>query len=154
MIVAWRLVKERQADAAFTGEGARLYGGRWNHRGTTVVYLSGSLSLAALELFVHLGPDDIHLRLVSFRVEIPQNIQIDIVEPSILPRDWRNEPPPDSTKEIGTRWSESGRAAVLRVPSVITPVESNFLLNPRHSAFERIKIGDPQPFSFDPRMWK
>jgi RES domain-containing protein len=154
MIVAWRLVKQRQAETAFSGEGARLYGGRWNHRGTSVVYLSGSLSLAALELFVHLGPDDIQLQLVSIDVEIPKNVQIENIEPGALPPNWRQEPPPDSTKEIGTRWIQSGRSAVLRVPSVIIPVEQNFVLNPQHPAFEQLIIGEPRPFSFDSRMWK
>lgn len=154
MIVAWRLVKERQAAKAFTGEGARLYGGRWNHVGTPVVYAGQSLSLCALELFVHLGPGDVRLRFAYFRLEIPDRLVVESFRGEALPPDWRSEPAPDSTRDLGTRWAESGRSTVFRVPSVIVPIEDNYVLNPHHPDFRRIRIFPPEPFGFDPRMWK
>ncbi len=154
MIVVWRLVKERQTTDAFTGKGARLYGGRWNYEGISVVYTGGNLSLSALEQFVHLGTEDIHLRFVYFRLEIPDNVRVEVVKSNALPPNWREEPAPDSTKDIGTRWVEASRSAVLRVPSIIVPVEYNYALNPHHPDFGLIRITDPKPFSFDPRMWK
>lgn len=156
MTVIWRLVKRRHADVAdaFDGEGARRYGGRWNLPGTRMVYAAQSLSLAALEQFVHLGPEDNHIRFVSFRVEIPDDLRMDELKPDKLPANWRMEPPQDSTQDIGTRWARSNGSAVLRVPSVIIPAEYNFALNPAHPDLGRIRIGEPKLFSFDPRMWK
>ena len=82
MTVIWRLVKKRHAEVsdAFDGDGARRYGGRWNLSGTRMVYTAQSLSLAALEQFVHLGPEDNHIQFVSFRVEIPEDLNIDKLE--------------------------------------------------------------------------
>lgn len=154
MTVAWRLVKARHQAGAFSGEGARIAGGRWNLPGTRVVYASDSLALAALETFVHLGQAAADLKFVAFRIQIPDSLSIDATPLRTLPRKWRVEPPPPETMEIGTRWSESGRTPCLRVPSVIIPRESNLMLNPAHPDFRRITIDPPEPFSFDPRLWK
>lgn len=152
MIQAWRLVKAKHGDAAFTGIGARLAGGRWNHPGTSVVYVSSALSLAVLELFVHLDRRSrTALKLVAIPVRIPDEI---VAGPPPLPRNWREEPPGRSTKDIGTSWVQSGTACALRVPSVIVPREENFMLDPSHPDFSRIGIGGPEPFSLDPRLWK
>ena len=68
--------------------------------------------------------------------------------------DWRMSPPPNSTKDIGTEWVRKGASLILRVPSAIIPDEYNLVINPSHIDFEKIKIGQPQPFSLDERMWK
>ena len=152
MIRCWRLVKAKHAATAFSGIGARLAGGRWNHPGEPVVYVSGALSLTALELFVHLGPRPANaLDLTAIPVEIPEGL---ISEPPALPANWRGQPPPTETKTIGSKWLRSGASCVLRVPSVLIPVESNFVLDPTHADFAAISIGPAEPFSFDPRMWK
>jgi len=153
-LTVWRLTKARFADRAFDGAGARLYGGRWNHQGIAVVYCAASLSLAALELFVHLeaseAPDD----LVVLAAEIPSRITIEEMDPAVLPADWQTYPGPGSLKHLGTAWARSGRTAVLAVPSVVVPHETNFLLNPSHTDFSEIRLRKPEPFAFDPRMWK
>lgn len=154
MITAWRLEKKEHVPNAFTGEGARRVNGRWHHHGIPVVYVSQTLSLATLEKFVHVGLEGIHIQLISFRVEIPSDVNIQKIGIHDLPEDWRAEPPSDSTRDIGTRWAREGHSPVLRVPSVIIPVEWNYLLNPLHPEFRKIRINDPEPFSFDPRMWK
>lgn len=154
MIVAWRFVKERHAQEAFSGEGARRYGGRWNHRGIPVVYVAEHLSLAILEQFVHLAPEDAQHRFVYFRLEIPEAVRVETVAMNSLPTNWREYPAPSSTQDLGTRWATSRRAAVLHVPSAVVPFESNYALNPYHPDFLQILISDPQPFSLDPRMWK
>ncbi len=153
-LLAWRLIKHKHAGEAFSGEGARRFGGRWNRRGETVVYVSDSLALAALELFVHLSPDEFGLRLVAFRVEIPGAVEVRHVTRDNAPRNWRQEPPPASTQTVGSHWLAQNQTAVLRVPSVIVPDECNYVLNPDHPDFKRIKVADPAPFSLDPRMWK
>lgn len=153
MTIAWRLVKERHKDSAFDGEGARQFGGRWNHPGTRVVYLSDSLALAALETLVHLGRAVIGMVHVAFRVEIPDALTIITLDASNLPEGWRCEPPPDVSKQVGTNWAARGQSAVLRVPSVIVPPENNYALNPVHSDFGQLAISPPEVFHFDPRMW-
>jgi len=154
VITAWRIVKKRQAANAFSGEGARLYGGRWNRRGTPVVYAADSLALAALEQFVHLAGRHVAIRFVSFRVEIPVGLAVEILGAGEIPRNWRQEPPPDETKDIGSAWAKRATSAVLRVPSVIVPVEHDYVLNSFHQDFARIQVSNPEPFGFDPRLWK
>lgn len=154
MRTAFRLVKKRYAREAFDGEGARLFGGRWNHKGTRVVYLSGSLALAALEQFIHLGREGMSLAFVYFEVLIPDGVSLSKIEPRDLPGDWRSEPASHGTMDIGSGWMRSGGCALLEVPSAVIPIESNYLLNTAHSGMKLIKIGRPVPFAFDPRMWK
>ena len=145
---AWRMVKEKPAATAFRGEGAWLYGGRWNSAGTSVVYTSGSPALAALESLVHLNPPVIFKYLA-----IPIEFDDALVEKvAALPADWTEEPPPPATKAIGDLWVKEARSAVLELPSVIILGEPNYLLNPAHPDFQKIIIGKPQPFSFDPRL--
>lgn len=153
-LVGWRLVKARHAASAFDGEGARRFGGRWNARGTAAVYLSSSLSLAALELFVHLLPEDARLSFVAIRVEFPTSMKIDVLPDAQLPINWRAEPSPDSCKALGSLWLEKSTHALLRVPSIIVPSETNFLLNPTHVDVKKMIIHKPEPFGFDARMWK
>ncbi|MCC5850876.1 MAG: RES family NAD+ phosphorylase [Verrucomicrobia bacterium] len=147
---AWRIVKETHAASAFDGEGARLFGGRWNSQGTRVVYASGTKALATLENLVHLNPP------VSFKyVAIPIAFEDALVEkfkPSDLPAEWTEEPPPPSTQVIGDQWVKEARSAVLELPSVIIRDETNYLLNPAHANFKNINLGTPEPFTFDPRL--
>lgn len=148
----FRLVKAKHSATAFSGEGARLVGGRWNLPGTSLVYTSETLSLAALETFVHLQPVDKRIRYVWFRVTIPANVSIDKL--TTLPKSWHDSPPGEATQSAGTRWAKQATAAVLRVPSILVPGEHNLLLNPQHPQFKRLKISKPEPFEFDGRLWK
>ena len=145
---AWRIVKERHAGTAFSGEGAARTGGRWNSRGVPVVYTSQSQALAALESLVHLNPP-VLFKYVAFRLTFPEGM---VEKFGTLPPDWQAEPPPPSTKKIGDLWVREARSAVLALPSVIIPGETNCLLNPVHPDFKKIKIGKAQPFAFDPRL--
>ncbi len=154
MIKAWKLTKARRISSALTGEGAFLFGARWNRAGTRVVYASDSLALSALEQFVHLDKAARRLQLVSLWLEIPDGVTIDILRIGDVPRDWRHEPPPLSTQELGNAWIGRGSSAILKVPSVIVPSEFNYVLNPAHIDFDRIKLAAQRPFSFNSRMWK
>lgn len=153
-MLVWRICSVRYADQAFSGEGARLYGGRWNRRGTRVVYTSTTLSLAALELFVHLDTDLVPEDLVAVSAEIPLHLRVDELQAGDLPSAWRRYPAPEGLQDLGTRWLLGEQSAVLSVPSAVVPVERNFLLNPAHQDFAQILPHEPQPFRFDPRMWK
>lgn len=154
MIDAWRLVKTSHQQDAFTGEGARLFGGRWNRPGTAMIYVSGSLALAAMEIFVHIRSTSLHLKFIYFSVTIPDKVSLTKIDFNTLPPNWREEPPPSATKDIGTQWVQNAQSAVLQIPSAIVPEEMNYLLNPLHSDFNKIKISEPKPFHFDSRMWK
>jgi RES domain-containing protein len=147
---AWRIVKEKYAATAFSGEGAARGGGRWNSRGTWVVYTSGTLSLAALETLVHLNPP-VHFKYVAFRIGFDDAL-VERMTVASLPPGWREEPVPPLTKEMGDLWVKLGRSAVLELPSVMIPGESNYLLNPAHPDFKKITPGKPERFTFDSRL--
>lgn len=150
---AWRIFKPQHAATAFSGEGARRYGGRWNTPDTPVVYTAGSLSLAALEMLVHLSSHQVLESYLVCEVQFERNL-IEMIGVASLPDDWRSDPAPLAVKRIGDAWIEDGSSAVLQVPSAIVETEFNFLLNPGHADFAEIEIGEPEPFRFDPRLVK
>jgi RES domain-containing protein len=147
---AWRLSKTRHAATAWTGEGAKRVGGRWNSIGVPVVYVSATLSLALVEVLVHL-PAGVLPAYSAIRVEFDESL-VTALPAASLPARWRANPPPPETQAIGDAWISEGRGAILRVPSVVVPGESNYLLNPLHSGFSRITLGTPVPFPFDARL--
>lgn len=152
MIEAYRICQRRLAKTAFSGEGARLYGGRWNNPGTRLVYLASSVSLAQLEVLVHLESDEIlHERYVIIPVRIPPR-SIATLTPDQLPRNWRAASAPASTRRIGDDWARGNSGLALRVPSSVVPQEWNFLINPAHADMSRLKLGKPQTLIFDPRL--
>jgi RES domain-containing protein len=155
-VVGWRNCKHGRAKAAFGGEGAYRYPGRWNHKGIAMVYCASSLSLATLEYLVHLDPDEWPDDLVSIRFEVPADVAqaAKVVDASTLPMDWRATPGPAALKSIGSDWAKTGRSAVLVVPSAVTPSETNLLLNPRHVDTQRLVVHPPEPVAFDPRLRK
>lgn len=147
---AWRIVKEKHAATAFDGEGAWRFGGRWNSPGTRVVYTSATLSLAALEILVHLTPP-VTFKFVAIPVEFDDSL-VEAVAPASLPADWTLEPPPPSTQKIGNLWVKEMRSVVLALPSAIIPGELNYVLNPFHPEFRKVTVGKAEPFSFDSRL--
>ena len=153
-ITAWRFCKLKHLKTALTGEGARRGGGRWNSKGIPVVYASESISLAALESLVGMAEEtDILEDYVYVSLRFDEKICLTVDNDS-LPDDWTVYPQPQATKAIGDEWYKKKASVVLRVPSVIVPEESNFILNPDHPDFNKVEIGDPQPFHFDPRLKK
>ena len=135
--------------AAFSGEGARLYGGRWNSRGVPVAYAAGSRSLALLEVLVHLGVP----RLLRQYLLIPVTFARDDVETlGDLPEDWRAHPAPRSTQQAGDAWARNAISPLLQVPSVILPTEPNYLVNPHHPDFSALEIGVPEVLDVDERL--
>jgi RES domain-containing protein len=156
LIKAWRIVRKKRLAEAFSGEGARLGGGRWNHVGIPVVYVSATLSLAALELFIHFTRKDIKMSksLLAIPVEIPDALRVMDVLVKDLKPGWDSSPPPDFTKDLGAEWVEKGISAILRVPSALIPEEQNLVINPKHKDFSMIVMRDPRPFALDDRVWK
>jgi RES domain-containing protein len=116
-----------------------------------VVYTSATLSLAALEALVHMDVDDAPDDLVAIPVEIPEGVAVHEIHERKLPHGWRSFPAPAELQDLGSAWAGALETAVLSVPSAVVPHERNFLLNPRHRDFERLRIGTPDPFPFDRR---
>jgi RES domain-containing protein len=112
------------------------------------------MSLAALELFVHVDIDIAPGDLVAIQADIPDTLTIETVKMEGLPRDWRRYPAPEALKDIGTAWAKKASTAILAVPSAVIPAERNYLLNPAHQDFKRIRLGKPVTFRLDSRMWK
>lgn len=148
----YRLVKTAYTGNAFDGFGARTYGGRWNSVGVSCVYLGSSRALCVLELLVHLTISDLSHNYAMLSLDIPENLIAEL-DKSSLPADWKDDPAPVSTKEIGDGWlSDIHNGLVLKVPSVITG-EWNALFNPLHPAApEALKTLNVEPFFFDPRF--
>ncbi len=151
MPASWRIVKSAHAARAFDGQGARLYGGRWNSPGTAIVYTAQSEALAVLELLVHLQSSHLLRSYTSIPARFDDAL-VEGVDAERLPASWRDYPAPAALQQIGDRWAVEQRSAVLRVPSVIVPSEVNYLVNPGHRDFAAIAIGKPSGFRFDRRL--
>jgi RES domain-containing protein len=141
----YRLATAARADDAFSGEGARLYGGRWNRRGHAVVYASESRALAVLEAFVHLTMEARTMSFLLYEATLPPRARL---------QRFSGDMSLGSSQEAGARWFEDGTALALVVPSVIVPQEANYVLNVRHSQFAKVRIGRPEVFSFEERLWQ
>ena len=152
MLSAWRITTSAFARSAGSGEGARLYGGRWNPKGVPIVYTAASQSLAMLEMLVQDQP--LRARYVIFETRIPAGMAIDHVRVDHLPSDWREITARAKLQAIGAEWARKRNTAVLAVPSAIVPAESNYLLNPLHPDFKRIRIGKPTTVETDLRLIK
>ena len=153
MSIAWRIVQAHVADRAFTGEGARRYGGRWNSKGVAVIYASSSISLAVLEVLVHIPIYGVLEEYVCFPVEFDQDFVVSL-DVDDLPDNWKKDPAPRAIKQIGDFWVDSQESVILEVTSTIVPTEKNYLINPAHPDFRKLKIGSPTKFEFDPRLIK
>lgn len=148
---AWRIVKTRFAADAFSGEGARRYGGRWTSAGHPVVYTAEHASLAVLEVLVHLGSPRGLSAYSILRCEFDPGM-VQPLDPDLLPADWRASPAPASLRLIGDRWLIEQQSLILGVPSAVIPLEHNYLINPAHPEFARLTPGEPEAFLFDPRL--
>lgn len=149
-ISSYRLVKQRHAGSAFDGEGARLYGGRWNSPGTPLVYTSDSLALCCLEIFVHLPSYELLYDYVYMQV----SFDAELVEDAQLAVGWESRPVSKMSQAVGDQWVSANTSPVLRVPSIIIPEGINYLFNIIHPEFQKIKIGREMPIDFDPRLRK
>ena len=151
MPTAWRIVKTRFAAKAFDGEGARLNGGRWNSVGVRMVYTAGSISLAALELVVHLENTDV-LSSYSLCAVHYDDVVVTRLDLSRLPRNWAINPAPLELFAIGDDWIAGQSSVLLEVPSAIVESENNYLINPDHPDFKSLTIDPPRPFTLDTRL--
>ena len=147
----YRIVQEQWAENPLDGEGARLYGGRWNLLGVAAVYLAESRALAALEILVHAPREALMLSWVVIELEIPDS-KIDRVPAGKLPSTWRAQPSSYLAQVFGSHWLRDYQNLALQLPSVVIPEEKSLLLNPADLAMRDLKLGKPQIFNFDPRL--
>ena len=153
MITVWRIVSANYKDKAYTGDGARIHGGRWNSKGVAVVYTADSLAMASIEMIVNLPAPKMLQKYVRISAYISLDLVLELSEVD-LPEDWNSRPISPSTRAIGDRWVKEQSSAVLRVPSIVVPDEYNYLLNPNHPDFVKIEIGKPIIYYFDTRLTK
>lgn len=148
---AFRIVKKRHALTAFSGDGARAFGGRWNFPGVPMVYAAQTRALAALESLAHYNGAERRIAFVTFEIEIPDKLALKLDNAS-LPPIWRSDEPSEATQVVGSEWQRSGRSAALVVPSVLVPQEFCVLVNPEHPDTDKIMVMYPEAFSFDSRL--
>ncbi|MBI3680185.1 MAG: RES family NAD+ phosphorylase [Acidobacteria bacterium] len=139
MTRVYRILGKPYARKPLDGEGAYLFGGRWSSVGTRLAYTVEHHSLAMIEYFIHIDPDDPPKDLVAVTAEVPDSVSRTSISPKQLPANWRQSPSPPELAEIGDRFVCYARAAILIVPSAIAPAESNWLINPRHPEFSKIR---------------
>lgn len=152
MTSGWRIVKERFAATAFDGEGARLYGGRWNSPGRPVVYLGCTPAIAALEILAHNARLNLlETSYVIVEARVPDDAVLDL-GPAGLPEGWNDPADPGAAARVGDAWLDSRASLALRVPSAVLPLEFNLVLNVGHPRMGEVEVGEPLPFRFDPRL--
>lgn len=149
-LTVWRIVTHTHLDTAFTGLGARLYGGRWNPPGTALVYTAAHPSLALLEMLVQDTPLRAHYCLVP--ATLPDDLALETLAESSLPADWRDPAARHALRARGTAWLARKRSVALLVPSAVMPFENNVLLDPQHPDFYRIELGAPLDLTTDTRL--
>ena len=134
-----------------TGEGARLFGGRWNMKGDACIYTSGTRSLCVLEYAANVFHDEMPPELSFTEYSLPDNL-CRFFSQKDLPADWNNVSAPMSTKQFGSALLADKNCVCFAVPSSIVPAEMNFVLNPSAVGFEHLKILTVEPFIFDLRI--
>lgn len=149
----YRLSKQRFTDDLI-GTGAELTGGRWNRIGTKLLYTSDSRALCTAEIAVHtpIGVTPIDYYLIT--IDIPDTIEIFTLDTTTLPNDWKSFPHSEITQEIGENFVSNMKFLVMKVPSAAVQGDFNYLINPSHHDFDKIKVMGKEKFTFDERLFK
>jgi RES domain-containing protein len=150
----YRILRRPYSKTPLDGEDTYRFGGRWSSPGTRIAYTAAQLSLAMLEYFVHIDPDDPPRDLVLLKAEVPDNVPRVSLTTKQLPKTWRQSPPPPELAVFGDDFIRHGRTTILMVPSALAPTESNWLINPQHPGFSKIRVHPAEPFEYDPRFFE
>ncbi len=151
-MIVFRLSKSKFAND-LSGKGAEKNGGRWNSKGTALVYTSASRALCTAEIAVHTPLGNLPLDYQLICIEIPDELQIQELTREQLPSDWKSLPLAHASQQIGDRFVSEGICPVLKVPSVVVQDEFNYLINPAHLKSHEIKIKEVEPFNFDEHLF-
>lgn len=125
---------------------------RWNPNKVAVIYTSSSQSLACLENVVHRTYLGLNHDFKALTIHIPDTIEQEEIKLADLPSDWKDFEQMPYTQILGNKWITEERTAVMKIPSSIIAQEHNYLLNPAHPEFKKIKITAVEPFVFDERI--
>jgi len=147
----YRIAKTRHI-RDLTGTGARMAGGRWNKKGTAILYTSESRSLAAMEYLVHVPLSLLPANLSIACIEIPDSVQPARISANDLPHGWREYPAPSALADVGTAWARENASLMLRVPFAVIQGEFNIMINPLHPDMLQITLRKIESFSFDERL--
>jgi RES domain-containing protein len=152
-MIVYRIAHQKYA-RDLTGTGAKLAGGRWNSPGNRMLYTAGSISLAILEVAVHLSLEKVPKGFKIIVLEIPDEYAHKSIDRRKLPINWSLSIHAPFTQNIGDVFLEKNEFLTLQVPSAIVPEEYNYLINPLHPAFSLVKILDIRDMNFDSRLFK
>jgi RES domain-containing protein len=150
-MIVYRITNSRYKDD-ISGAGAKLRGARWNMPGTGMLYTAENISLSALEILVHIGLSDIRNLYHQLAIFIPDDTIIKEINTHKLKPGWYEDE--EYTSFMGTEFIKTNNSLVLKVPSAIIAEEHNFLVNPNHPDFKKIKIKKSKPFTFDERLYR
>ncbi|WP_299821736.1 RES family NAD+ phosphorylase [uncultured Pontibacter sp.] len=136
-----------------SGRGAELAGGRWNSKGTPMLYTSESIALCTVEVAVHMPLGIVPLDYYLVQIQLPDDAAIQEIKLEDLPEVWKTFPHANVTQEIGDNFVIEGQHLILKVPSATVQGNHNYLVNPRHPEFSKIKVIGAEPFEFDKRLF-
>lgn len=148
----FRLARKKYADK-LSGAGAAIRGGRWNSRGTELIYTSHSRALAMAEVMVYLSLENLPDDYQMLSIKIPREVKVTELDANSLPSNWNAFPHSKDTQGLGDAFVRSGKFCVLKTPSAVVPGDYNFLINPAHKDFPKIKVVEQVDFPFDQRLF-
>ena len=149
----FRLSRKKYA-SELSGIGASKFGNRWNSKGTEIIYCASSRALAMAEVSVHLSLVNLPKDFVMLEINIPKSIRVDVLNEKNLPENWNDFPHTYKTQKLGDAFIYSNENCILKVPSAVVKGDFNYLINPHHSDFKKIKISSFYKFPFDKRLFK
>ena len=150
-MIVYRITKSSHA-SDISGTGASLYPGRWNKKGTAVLYTSERIEIALLETIVHIPPL-LCPQLDLLTIKIPDEHVVVVTIPE-LPRNWYHYPAPDLLAEIGQQWVDQGKSLAFKVPSCVVHTSNNFILNCNHKDYAQVTVLEKKEFYFDKRLMR
>jgi RES domain-containing protein len=146
----YRIGNSKYAEV-LNGEGARLHGGRWNPVGIPCLYTSERASLCVLEYACNVPLELLPLSLSVTVITLPDDSWQDF-RLNELPKNWSEVPVPVETQLWGSEKLAALDVLALKLPSVVIPFEYNYIINPLHPDFRKVKIKEVRPFNFDKRL--
>lgn len=152
-MLVFRLSKQSYADS-LNGKGASISGGRWNNKGTSIIYTASNRALAMAEVLVHLSLSRLPENYLMLSIHIPDGISIQRITGEELPHSWNTFPYPSICQKVGDSFIKESKYCILQVPSAVVQGDFNYLLNPMHNEFKEITIAEREPFPLDNRLFR
>ena len=150
-MILWRIHPKKYIDAALNGDGGLFTSGRWHNKGNAIIYTSESQALAILESLVHFNANNAPQELVLLSIEIT-DVDVKAFDTSKLNKNWK-QLNNKMLRKYGDAWLLSNSSLLLKVPSVLSSSEYNYLINPRHDGIKKLKIKETITFNFDDRLF-